>query len=604
MVYRPNEKTVSSPPFYFRLMVPGSVTSRREVLAGLGATALGTTTGCLDFFRQMGGTGPSQLSVDVTTLPADDDTASAQIARQLVDNLSKSGIDATLDLREDEQAFRALLLDSNFDLFVGRHPAITEPDELRPLLHTRFSEESGWQNPYGVTAPSLDDLLERQRRESGEQRRETIGELQEELLNLQPLSVIAYPDKLTAASTDLITDDLSAGLRTRNDYLRLETTNPDRDRLLVSLFRPTVTENLNPLVPDSRPDRAILDCIYDPLFELVNGELVPWLAEDVTWTELGDTVRATVQLRPALRWHDGTALTTADVGFTYDFLRDTAMDDSGDPVPAPQFRGRSSLVDSVDAISNSEFSIEFSDTSIETARRALTLPILPQDEWNDRTERTSDNRTEAIDTANEEPIGSGPFVYVESSEEDDLILSRNEDHFLHDLESPHEQLEPLQGEDPFEAIEFEVAVNVGVALNDIDSGEKDITAASIPATNVEDVRNNYENTTVLVGEGWEFFVIGFNARRHPMGNHQFRQTVARLVDRNHIAETILEGYAQPSDTSLKRTSFNMDEFTWNGHSRLGEFPGEDGTVDAEAARDTFRDAGFRFDEDGNLIVQD
>ena len=585
-------------------MVSGSVSSRRTVLASLGATALGASAGCLDFFREMGSTGPAQLSVNVTTLPADDDTSSSRIARQLVDNLSESGVNATIDPREDEQALRALLLDHDYDIFVGRHPAITDPDELRTLLHTRYSEEDGWQNPYGVTIPSLDDLLDNQRRESGEQRIQTVTEIQNELLDTQPFSVIAYPSKLTAARTDLTTDTLPGGLTTRNDYLRLEAANPERDRLLVSLFRPTVTENLNPLVPETGPDKAILDCIYDPLFEWVDDELVPWLAEDVSWSENGNTVRATVRLRPALEWHDETALTTADIGFTYDMLRDTTMGDSDNPIPAPQFRGRSSLVDSVETLSNSEITLEFSDTSVETARRALTVPILPQHEWEDRTERSADHLSTAIETSNEEPIGSGPFVYEDSTEDQELILSRNEEHFLLDLEDPHERLESLRGDTTFDEIEFEVGVNVGVVLGDIDSGDRDITATSIPSGEVENVQNNYDNTEVLIGEGQEFFVLGFNTRRHPMGNHQFRRTVARLVDRNYIAETVLDGYAQPSDTPLKRTEFVTDEFSWNGQSRLGRFPGEDGAVDPEDARETFRDAGFRFDEDGNLIVQD
>ncbi|WP_238479837.1 ABC transporter substrate-binding protein [Natranaeroarchaeum sulfidigenes] len=552
----------------------------------------------------MGSTGPAQLSVNVTTLPADDDTSSSRIARQLVDNLSESGVNATIDPREDEQALRALLLDHDYDIFVGRHPAITDPDELRTLLHTRYSEEDGWQNPYGVTIPSLDDLLDNQRRESGEQRIQTVTEIQNELLDTQPFSVIAYPSKLTAARTDLTTDTLPGGLTTRNDYLRLEAANPERDRLLVSLFRPTVTENLNPLVPETGPDKAILDCIYDPLFEWVDDELVPWLAEDVSWSENGNTVRATVRLRPALEWHDETALTTADIGFTYDMLRDTTMGDSDNPIPAPQFRGRSSLVDSVEPLSNSEITLEFPDTSVETARRALTVPILPQHEWEDRTERSADHLSTAIETSNEEPIGSGPFVYEDSTEDQELILSRNEEHFLLDLEDPHERLESLRGDTTFDEIEFEVGVNVGVVLGDIDSGDRDITATSIPSGEVENVQNNYDNTEVLIGEGQEFFVLGFNTRRHPMGNHQFRRTVARLVDRNYIAETVLDGYAQPSDTPLKRTEFVTDEFSWNGQSRLGRFPGEDGAVDPEDARETFRDAGFRFDEDGNLIVQD
>lgn len=585
-------------------MSPRRVSRRRDVLAGIGATTLASTAGCLDFFTNIGQPGPEQLSLGVTTLPADDDTASVQIARQLVDNLNEAGINATLDPRDDDQALRTVLLNHDFDIFVGRHPPVDDPDELRSLVHTDFTEEPGWQNPYGVTNPSLDELVDRQRRESGDERVRTVEELQHELITFQPFSVVAYPSWLTAVTDDLVADEIPRGLQSRVSYLRLERANPGHERLRVALLRTNMTENWNPLIPENVPDRGILGLIYEPLFQWIDGELVPWLAEDVSWTENGTNVTATVELRRALNWHDGEPLTTADVAFTYQFFRDTTLDDDEDQIPAPRFRGRTSLVDAVVTLSNSELSLEFANTSTEVARRALTVPVLPMHVWRDRTDRVQDYISEALDTDNPEPIGSGPFIFGDATDEQELILERNPDHFLLTLDEPHESLAPLVGPSNFDGIDFEVAANTGVALNAIDDGTIDLTASSIPPANAATVEDEFENTNVLVADGEEFFIIGFNTRRHPMQNHQFRQAVAQLVDREYLAEEAANGYADPSNTPLERTKFRTEEFVWNGASMVGEFPGEAGEIEPEAARELFREAGFRYSEDDELLTQE
>jgi len=556
--------------------------------------------GMLDVFDS---SDPDQLSLDVTTLPADDDAVGVQIARQLADNLNFAGIDATLDPQDDEQAFRTLLIDHDFDIFVGRHPLIDDPDELRALLHTRFTEEPGWQNPYGITSPIIDDLLERQRRSLGTAREDAVEDLQRRLIELQPFSTIGFPSRLTATRRDLSTESIPNGLATRHAYLNLERANPDRDSLRVSLLRSNATTNWNPLVSENETDNAILDLIYEPLFERIDGDLTPWLAEDVTWADSGTSVTATIQLRPTLQWHDDTPLTTADVAFTYEFLQDTTLSDSEDPVPAMRFRGRSSLVDDVDTRSNTEVVLEFQDTSVEVARRALTVPMLPKHRWEDHTKRIQTYQSEALEIDNEEPIGSGPFVFEEATDEQGLTLTRNVDHFLFDIENPDEALEPLIAESTFEEVDFEVAANPGVAIAAIDNGERDITAASLPILDTDALEEEFEELEVLLGEWTEFFLIGFNTRRHPLGNHRFRRIVSRLVDRGYIAEEVASGYAIPSNTPLQRTKYLTEEFEWTGESMLGPFPGEDGEADPELARSLFRDAGFRYDEDGDLLTQ-
>lgn len=82
---------------------------------------------------------------------------------------------------------------------------------------------------------------------------------------------------------------------------------------------------LNPLLSDPNPvDRELVSLLFDGLTRVgADGRIQPALAESWTVSEDGRTLQFT--LRDDAFWHDGTAVTAADVLFTYSLLQQEAF---------------------------------------------------------------------------------------------------------------------------------------------------------------------------------------------------------------------------------------------------------------------------------------
>lgn len=79
--------------------------------------------------------------------------------------------------------------------------------------------------------------------------------------------------------------------------------------------------SLNPYTYQSGyPGWNIMTLVYDPLFYPdANNEPIPWLVREVRVS--GDGRTWTLSLHPNLRWHDGRALTSEDVKFTFEYVQ-------------------------------------------------------------------------------------------------------------------------------------------------------------------------------------------------------------------------------------------------------------------------------------------
>ncbi len=84
-----------------------------------------------------------------------------------------------------------------------------------------------------------------------------------------------------------------------------------------------VTKNFNPFVPTSASTLlGATSLIYEPLLQanaLKPGSYYNWLATGYSWSNGGKTITFTI--RPGVKWSNGSALTPADVAFTYQMLK-------------------------------------------------------------------------------------------------------------------------------------------------------------------------------------------------------------------------------------------------------------------------------------------
>lgn len=584
---------------------------RRSVLAALGAGGLAGTAGCVQRARNVvNRDGPEQLSVTITTVPADVDQASIRIANDLQANLEAVGIDASIDPRSFEEFFRATLVNNDFEIFVGYHPGDDDPDFLYESLHSVFASEPGWQNPYGFTNMAFDTLLERQRRVDGETRRTVVGEVLEGLAAEQPFVPICVPTEHRLVRTDRFDGWDDHLLANRLGYLGLEPVDDGEaaDRLRAVVNESRVTENLNPLSAEYYDRSVYLDFIYDSLATWDETELRPWLAESWEW----DDRTATVRLRPNLSFHDGESLTADDVAFTYRFLDDTTMGEGSVGSPAPRYRGHATAVEEITAVGDDTVEIEVS-TGRAVGERAFTAPILPAHVWEDRAEEVemtgvsiAQGTTEAIVTDNVPPVGSGAFEFVERTERETLELARFEDHF-----SLREESDDLPGATVAE-FRTQIEPSSHGKIEAIENDNTDVTVTPLEPYTIAEVE---ETDAIRLRESPSatFYQVGFNVRTSPFGNPYFRRTVARLLDKQWLVGEVFNGYAEPVATPFREDREQRSDggdggrwvpesLRWDDEDPEVPFFGADGELDEDAARAEFEDIGFQYNDEDELLM--
>src|SRR6056297_194223 len=195
--------------------------SRRTFLAAVGTGVTLSTSGCTELFTEVSSWG-DQLSVTITTVPDDDDRQSNGIFKHLESSLQAAGIDVTPDLRTTAQFEEKILLDQDFDIFVGRYPGVAQPDGLYELFHSTFAYEPGWQNPYGVTNIDLDEQLERLRHATGTDRTDALASVFDSFLATKPFVPVCAPSTYYAVNGEQFSGWDRQSFRTRLGYVDLD----------------------------------------------------------------------------------------------------------------------------------------------------------------------------------------------------------------------------------------------------------------------------------------------------------------------------------------------------------------------------------------------
>ncbi|WP_254767350.1 ABC transporter substrate-binding protein [Salinilacihabitans rarus] len=580
---------------------PDDGTSRRSVLAG--ATAgLAATAGCLRRVRSAANRDRlSKLSLSIVTLPADGDRQAVRIARRLAAALEAVGIGASIEFRSNEEFLRTVLINGDFDCYVGVHPGGTDPAYLYETLHSRYAAEAGWQNPFGYADVDLDERLERARLAEGADRRAAVGDVLETVAREQPFVPLCAPDEVRLARADRYDGWGEDHPASRLGYLGLDpTADGAAADLHATVMDPRPSQNVNPLAAEYRNRGTIVDLLYDSLATDDGGDLVPWLAADWEW----DGRSATVTLREDLRFHDGEPLTAADVAFTYRFLEDTSLGRADVGAPAPIYRGAAEAVERVEVHDDRACTLHVT-ASHEVGERAFTVPILPKHVWAERADpatvpgvEIAAGTTEAVVVDNVPAVGSGPYRFAGRAERDHLALRRYDDHFT--LRPAVDLPEPT-----VEELRFLIDPRSTSAIERIESGEADFTATPLEAYTIESVPEAPE-LTLIESPSPTFYHVGFNVRVDPLGNPYFRRAVARLLDKAWLAETVFEGYATPIATPLDATAggeWVPEGLAWDGRDPEVPFFGTDGDLDVGAARAAFENAGFVYDGD-ELVVRE
>jgi peptide/nickel transport system substrate-binding protein len=283
----------------------------------------------------------------------------------------------------------------------------------------------------------------------------------------------------------------------------------------------------NPLITWSNANAsASVGLIYETLFMFspLTGEMIPFLAESGEWSD-ADTYELT--LREGLTWQDGQPLTAADVAFTYEMAKEFALGYSD----TWTVEG----LHSITVVDDTHLLFEFVDPLYQAWADSLWHDaIVPKHLWEDRTEE------EVASGANENPVGSGSYMY-DTHSEDRNVWVRNENWWGNDVFG-----KPA----PKRIVDIRFASN-NVALGSVLKGDLDLSNNFLPgiATLSEKgyVQTYFDGPPYMLSANTA--VLFLNTTKPPMDDPAFRRALSfaiKVDDIVNIAYANLVKAASPT----------------------------------------------------------
>jgi peptide/nickel transport system substrate-binding protein len=239
----------------------------------------------------------------------------------------------------------------------------------------------------------------------------------------------------------------------------------------------------------------------------MNGEVQPLLAKD--WEISEDGLVYTFRLQDGVTFHDGTAMTSADVKFSFE---------------------RALAPDSVNAQKHLFEPI----AEIETPDDHTVVITLHQPTghfpfnlgWGDAVIVSR----ETAATNQSEPVGTGPFRFVRWVSGDRVEIERYEDYWG----APAE----------LERATFKFIPDPAAAVSALMAGDVD-AFANLPAPESLAQFEADPRFTVVVGSTEGETILAMNNGREPFDDIRVRRAVAHAIDRQEIIDGAMFGYGTP-----------------------------------------------------------
>jgi peptide/nickel transport system substrate-binding protein len=309
---------------------------------------------------------------------------------------------------------------------------------------------------------------------------------------------------------------------------------------------------LNPIQIASTAELQVATTIHDSLVRLdpFTFEPKPQLAE--SWTVSEDGLTWTFKLRAGVKWHDGTEFTAEDVKFTTDKMLDPAVNSA---------RGRQfALITETRVVD--PLTVEFVVASPWAA-----LPVIIAGRWTAAPKHILESVDLATDTTySTNPVGVGPYKFVEWVASDHVTLEANPDYFL--------------GAPKIPKIVFKVLPDSNVQIVQLRNGEID----AIPFFADASISSVQGQSGLVVDQGWGsiWYAVHLNMNRANLfGDQKVRQALSYAIDRDALIQNLLQGVGQVATGPI------IPAIEWAYNPNVKTYPYE-----PETAKQLLRDAGW------------
>lgn len=276
---------------------------------------------------------------------------------------------------------------------------------------------------------------------------------------------------------------------------------------------------LTPLVsPSVWARRITLGTVFEPLLRYVPpdgpgaGRYAPRLAQ--SWRVMPSGLEIRIELEPNVTFHDGHPLSTSDVQFTLDAIRDPRKG-------IEHLRAMLEDVEAIELITSHEIRLRLKRPSGWVLRALAEIPILPMHIYDGSL------------VAGGALVGTGPWKLV-SNKGGTVHLTRYDRYWgsrpaIADLEFVHEP-------------------DAAVALREAKRGELDIIPALIPAhwpeqANAPGIVAGFRPLELATPR---LRYLAFNTAHPPLDDPRVRHALALLIDRRTISKRIYDGLARPA----------------------------------------------------------
>ncbi len=304
---------------------------------------------------------------------------------------------------------------------------------------------------------------------------------------------------------------------------------------------------LDPRFATTHASAQLVGLLHEGLvsFDTVDGTMEYRLALSVEQTS---EVRYEVVLRDDAVFHDGQPVTAADVEYTYMFLREV-----GSPYGGTQDR-----IESFEIIDDHHLVITLEEPHAPF-EQDLSMGVLPR------------HICEGHDTCPGDPIGAGPFAFVERQGDLRVEFRRFDDYFG----GP-----PAIDRLVFRVIRDDNARLLALLGNTGDLSQNSVSPMMMP------VVENAEGLQVETAPSFKYTYLGINLEHPILSDLKVRKALAHAINREEIIEFKFGGAAR-----LSTGVFVPEHWAYEEDVATFEF-------DPERARQLLDEAGYLPDEDG------
>ncbi|AHM04069.1 Peptide/opine/nickel uptake family ABC transporter, periplasmic substrate-binding protein [Roseibacterium elongatum DSM 19469] len=300
------------------------------------------------------------------------------------------------------------------------------------------------------------------------------------------------------------------------------------------------------LDPTGGAAAAIDEVVYANVFEGLtrfasDGSIVSGLAE--SWEISEDGTTYTFTLREGVTFHDGSAMTAYDVVFSLDRARA-----EGSTNAQPSLFANIVLVEAVD------------DTTVEVTLDGPDGAFLFDMAWGDAVIVSPDS----AETNATNPIGTGPFRFVEWAQGDRVELTRYDAYW---------------GDAPaLEDATFRFVSDPNAAFAAMMAGDVD----AFPNFPAPETLSSFEadpRFSVIVGSTEGETILAMNNAQPPLDDIRVRQAISHAINRQDIIDGAMFGYGTPIGTHFAPHNPDYVDLTANS------------AYDPDAARALLEEAG-------------